>query len=214
MDERRRRLEREAPGDELARARLLRERMRAGELREDRVLLAATARLPEAQLALGWTDLRRYEPAIDHVDDLANWVRDLSALAPEAGPRAAVAASWRAIRYHDAWARGEELREAIAFVRGVQRWLDHDPWPAADDSLIPRPRLGVHLTFWRMLAISARQWAGLSAGRNPPEKIPSGARTVIKVGEFLTPALPDPVTPLRLAITSAIGKWALDPRPR
>jgi hypothetical protein len=205
MDERRRRLDREAPGDELARARLLRERMRAGELREDRVLLAATARLPEAQLALGWTDLRRRTPSIVTTVDLSNWVRDVANLDREAGLRAALAASWLPLGHLSAFdGRDDELREAIVFVTAVQRWFDGWPTSRFDRTLIPRSPLGSSILFWHMLALTARNWDSQS-DRHPP----SGARTVLKVGEFLRSVVPDPVDLLRLAITSAIGEWAL-----
>lgn len=222
LDDRRRLLERS--NDPLARARILVERIRTGDLRPERLRVAAEAGDVDARRALGWPDgpdlrerLSRWIPSTGpkgpgwgRVVGPVPWVRFLAELDREAGLRAAQAASHatlvhtctlgRRARFRDSL----ELDEAREITDAVGAWIaDRRPELLA---LVRAPEAGSLLTFWRVLSNTARHWDdGVHYG-----KPPTGARTVERCLEWLREVgCQGPSAVVLDPIGEEVSRWAL-----
>lgn len=224
-DDRLRRLEREraaGPDEPLARARLLLEQVRSGVLPAKRLELAAAAGDVDSRRALGWPehpggggqlhertsswDGRAW--TADH--DLASWVRRLASIEREAGLRAALAASEAVLLhscYRPSWPSNDD--EAKEYVGAVAAYVAANLHRSADrvsrDEL-PQGHLGSRLTFWVMLALTARAWDSLAGTKH----LPTGAQTVVLCLTFLESlGCRTPREVLEGPISDAVVEWAL-----
>lgn len=226
-DSRLRDLEREATNDPVLRPRLLVERVRAGELRPERLRLAAEAGSVDARRACGWpehSDLA--DPTLSwiptgpasgwRVRGREEWVRELASIERWAGMLAALAAS-KATAMRTLTSSYPGSRALIEQARRVEAWESLaavEDWaraPAEERERfrerIPGGMPGRRIEYWTMLALTARAWDRGNPETHSAESLPTGARTVRLCCAFLEFVIAGSV--IDRPMSEAVSRWAL-----
>lgn len=197
-DDRRRELERSAAqGDLAARAGLLRERVRVGELREERLSLAAYLEDEASLAALGG-------PPLVGAADLEDWVGGLAPWGTEAVLRAAVAAARSALPAWESRPEAELQRPREAPRRAIDAAAEWLRCPCADHAADAERAALVIAWPGQPAPVVAATWAALSVSHGRRGQEGETAQRAVRAARQAVGA-----PALRAQIRADLVAWAL-----